>query len=213
MATQHALIRIDPARYAVVERELLALTANSANELAALYMACERPLTEPVVQAFVRAFASGAESAKRRMRAELLAELVAEKSWDLDKALPYLAEVCAIVPELASMRSFTQLRPCEFRIEDGCQGDHLGGLLVLWSYEDLRALLPTLNSYTRTDLAQEIANCAHDQRAWWHQRTAQRLCRSVDHWTGAYLWTAWEQVADAVREVTAEAAWLGCVAV
>lgn len=209
MALQHALIRIDPARYVVVERELLALTANSANELAALYKACDRPLSETVVRAFVQAFSSD-HAAQRRFRAVLLGELVAEKTWDLDKSLPYLAEIVAIVPELRTLRPFTQLTGCKLRIHDDCRGDQHGGLAALWSADSLTAYLAPLSRFTQPEIAQELANSASASGYSWRKRTTQRLCRSIDSWTEPYLWVAWEQLCDAIREVTAEDAWLGC---
>ena len=209
MALQHALIRIDPARYAVVERELLALRANSAHELAALYKACDRQLSETVVQAFTRAFEADAV-AQRRLRASLLAELVPEKSWDLDKALPYLAEIVAALPQLRPLRPFTQLTPCDVRIDKGCLGDQHGGLVALWNADALRPCLAPLDTYNREEIAQKIANSTSDSATFWKSGEVKRLCRGVDSWTQTYIWAAWEQVTDAVREVVAEDAWLGC---
>jgi hypothetical protein len=200
VAIHHELIRIDPARYPVVERELLALTANSANELAALFKAFDRELQAPVVDAFARAFASS-ETAQRRFRTEMLPGLVSEKSWDLDKALPYLAEIVATVPQLQALRPFMEFRACEVRIDKRCRGDQFGGLVSLWNAAALEDCRDVLDSFTHVEIAQEIANSASDPQ----------LCHSVDQWTGAYLWAAWEQLADAIRETTAEKVWLGCV--
>ena len=199
MAIQHTLIRIDPARYAVVERELLALAADSANELAALYKACDAPLREVVVEAFLRAWES-ADSAKRKFRAETLAHLVAERAWDLDKTLPQLAEICYALTELAPLASFFDLAACDLRIDKGCRGDDYSGLIALWSAESLVSYLPSVRAYAQSDSARALADSAKPA-----------TCEAVDRWTESYVWTAWEQLSDAMHEVVAEEHWLGCV--
>ena len=174
------LTLVDPDRRGPIERELHNLRQAQPEQLAAMFAACERPLSEAVVAAYRDAF--GTEAQRREFRACCLARLCCEDPVILGPGISDLRNLAPRFPHALQLHA-------ELLVD--IPSIPASGWQALWSADAVQqahtAGLPWLN----TEAIDHWGDTACRQR------------QAADAWLEPLCWESWQHLASVLQDASA----------